>query len=551
MGRCGGTWAIVGLAACVPASTTPSTSATPTELRCPDDGPRPRFEDVSARAGLPALTVDPWVSQGPTDCAQIEDLDGDGVADLIYLWHGGLHVGWGRGDLTFEDVAFPMNGGTEGCLVVDLDGDGARDVLVPRAGSGSVWLRQSGPRVLEDVSQAAGLADVAASSRAAAALDFDHDGDLDLFVGGRAEPYPPWNCHDLDGDHVHCDAATALLDSPDHFLEQRGGVFVERGPELGMNGRRGSGLAAATFDTDGDGSLDLLVGNDFDANELYATTPLALVSLDDAEGLDAYNHAMGIGLFDYDLDGQLDFLVSEVGGDVLYHREGTRFVERSREAHVSQPTADHYAWGVAVADFDADGDEDALVATSYVAADERLIEMMNAVPSGQSGGSDATAILVGAYAGAQGDDLFVNCGDGTFEHALLPTRLTPGTYRSETPASTGDLDGDGRMDLFVNGEGAGLRLLHNVTPGGHAIELVLHGRTEPEAIGAIVRVTSGGRTQVRVRQVGSAGGHPGAVLHVGLGASTTADVEVRWPDGTRTSLVGVPAGAGVLPIVQP
>jgi hypothetical protein len=164
------------------------------------------------------------------------------------------------------------------------------------------------------------------------------------------------------------------------------------------------------------------------------------------------------------------------------------------------------------------------------------------------------------------DLLFVNRGDGTFERrdaasAAGPAGSTAG-YGDAVVAF--DYDRDGALDLFVtNGEGDGPELengrnelLHNVgvhATGNHWLELDLVGvPPNRDAIGATVRLTAGGRLQVREQGNGMHRfAQDSARVHFGLGrAMVVESLLVRWPSGATTTLTGVKSDQ-VLRIEQP
>jgi hypothetical protein len=104
-----------------------------------------------------------------------------------------------------------------------------------------------------------------------------------------------------------------------------------------------------------------------------------------------------------------------------------------------------------------------------------------------------------------------------------------------------DLNLDGRLDLVESFYGAPTRVWRNTGPVGspgaaaHWLALRLdNGSTaNADAIGAVVEVRAGGKVQGREIVIG--GGHASGELgwlHVGLGSATSAEVRVRWPDGS-------------------
>jgi hypothetical protein len=106
---------------------------------------------------------------------------------------------------------------------------------------------------------------------------------------------------------------------------------------------------------------------------------------------------------------------------------------------------------------------------------------------------------------------------------------------SSRGAAFGDIDNDGAVEVLVNNQNEPPTLLKQQTrPAGHWILLKLEGtKSNRSAIGARVRLTTGGRTQVdEVRSGGSYLSQSDLRLHFGLGASTSVDaIEIAWPSG--------------------
>jgi hypothetical protein len=112
--------------------------------------------------------------------------------------------------------------------------------------------------------------------------------------------------------------------------------------------------------------------------------------------------------------------------------------------------------------------------------------------------------------------------------------------------AVGDVDNDGDPDLLLLGVGERPRLLRN--DGGnrnHWLGVRLEGsRSNRDGVGAVVRVTAGGRRTTQVRAGGTSyASASDPRLLFGLGAAERVErLEVRWPSGLLTVMTDLPAG---------
>jgi len=296
----------------------------------------------------------------------------------------------------------------------------------------------SGMPWFEDVADEAGLDFVhvrALTSRhwlpeimsgGAAWLDYDNDGDPDLYLvqGGRLDP----------GDGPR---------PGNRLYRNHNGRFEDVTGSSGT-GHTGYGMGAAVGDYDGDGDLDLYVTN-LGANVLYRNEGDGTFNeVSASQGLDDPGWGASAAWLDFDLDGDLDLFVTNYvnwtpaqelecfsgeaerdychprhfnapAADVLYRNDGNRFTDVTETAGIWK--ARGYGLGVVSGDFDTDGWPDL-----YVAND------------------------------GMPNQLWINGGDGTFEDRALITGTAvnlSGVAEAGMGIAVADLENDGDPDLFV------------------------------------------------------------------------------------------------------
>ncbi len=146
----------------------------------------------------------------------------------------------------------------------------------------------------------------------------------------------------------------------------------------------------------------------------------------------------------------------------------------------------------------------------------------------------AAAAVVADFDNCGHEELVLFCPDEPcrlFRHTPDGWRLAPAGLPPAAGGCVADLDGDGTLELLLTGDPAGLFNMPNANGWLRVRPLTRFGAA---ARGAVVRLTAGGRTQVR----GIDGGPHEAVAHFGLGQWDRVDaVTVGWPDGARRTVL--------------
>lgn len=389
------------------------------------------------------------------------DVDNDGHLDLAVSLRGGeIRLYLNRGEELVSlgaAMGLPTSGGEfRGLSWGDYDDDGWIDLF---AGSSlpdepSALFHNLGGKRFADVADDVGLAMPGRSSRQNNWIDYDNDGDLDLYatdrrganklyrndgprfthvfatggpIDARATVGACWLDYDRDGDLDLFLANQA--GQTDALWRNDGEVFVDVAPDLGMHSpgraaQEGS-VGCAVGDYDRDGNLDIFVPN-YGRNALWrGTSDGKFSNVAAAMGVDVENHAVGAAWGDYDNDGHADLAVMSyegpVGGQVprnrLFHNEsGRRFVNVLAEGGPLD-VGDH---GVAWVDYDRDGALDLSVTRGY----------------GPVGGHFLFRNLLSSAASRQSLQVTVLDGDGRFTQAGAEVRVYD---------SGGDLLGTGQV----------------------------------------------------------------------------------------------------------
>lgn len=270
-----------------------------------------------------------------------------------------------------------------GAAVGDYDGDGRDDLLVTGWRDQRLY-RNLGAGRFADVTEKAGVASTLWGTSAAFA-DLDGDGDLDLYVCNYLD-YDPDHapfCSAPDGKADYC--GPEVFDAqPDRLYRNNGdGTFTDVSIDAGLDDRDGRGLGVLMADLAGDGKPDIYVANDGTACRLYENLGglrFRDVAVKAGVAFDGSGRAlagMGVAAGDIDGDGRVDLAVGNFLGrstvGFLARGEGL-YADESAALGLVAGTRPVLGFGLALEDFDGDGALDLLQANGHVLDRARLGE---------------------------------------------------------------------------------------------------------------------------------------------------------------------------------
>jgi enediyne biosynthesis protein E4 len=320
------------------------------------------------------------------------------------------------------------------------------------------------------------------------------------------------------------------------------GTFTDVSREAGIAEHRGNGLGVVFGDYDDDGWPDIFVANDGTPNFLYHNEgrgifkEVGLVTGVAVASDGKPRAGMGTDFGDYDGDGRLDLFVTnhELEMHTLFRNlGGGLFEDVTSKSGIGLATVPFVGFGTVFLDYDNDGRLDLGIANGHV-----LDNSGHFRPGSKEG---------------QRKLLFHNEGGGRFNEV---GRLSGPGFAVEKVGRTlavADIDNDGDLDVLVTNNGAAADLLRN--EGGNdnnaVLVRVVGTRSNRDGIGARLRLTAGGTTQVREVKAGSSYlGQSDLRVHFGLGRASQVDrLEIRWPAGGTDVVRNVPVNQ-ILTIVE-
>ena len=514
---------------------------------------------------------------------------GNMVSNKLYL---------NKGNLQFQDITEKAGVAADdrwitGCAVVDINADGWDDLYVSVAGK---WksrknilyinkgLDKNGIPVFEDMAEKYGLADAGFSIQAAF-LDYDNDGDLDVFVVN----YPSTRFNYSIKDYKQLmDKVT--WEQSDHLYQNNGNnTFTDVTEQAQLLGY-GLSLGVIANDFNKDGFTDLYVSNDFQTPDYFYLNngdgTFREVSQESLQHTAFYG--MGIDAADYNNDGLLDFMQLEMAPADNFRSKANmdsmnpnRFWEMvdsgfhfqymynalqtsmgirengipfySETAKLSGLDKTDWSWACLFADFDNSGFKDMFI-TNGIRKDInnkdyfewlRRLERGNVNSKVKYEGLSLPELIEKIPAKKLDNPIFKNVEGKMFSKANEEWGIHYEGFSNG--AAYADLDNDGDLELIINNVDSTAAIFKNLTVENKinnylSIELI-GPAANPKGLGTKISLNYNGISQYHEHT--TVRGFQSSVdqkLHFGIGKSTLIDkLNITWPDGDQQELTNIKA----------
>ena len=508
-----------------------------------------RFEEVSAEAGIDFrynfgdYTYENILESSGSGVT-VFDFDGDGLMDLYMMngtWLEGISDPEGKvfedsrnklyrnlGDGTFREMAeeaglddphWSMAAGA-----IDYDSDGDQDLYLLNYGPNR-FFENLGDGTFSDLTDSLGLSgpetlnEFTKWSVGVSFWDYNMDGRLDAFVGNF-----------LAFDPAYISPVTPeMMPHPSEYGGQAS-LLYQRQPDGGFREvTRSAGLffpdskcmGLTVFDEDVDGDPDLFQGNDHQPNFLFRNEGGYFEEVAVQAGVAVNSRGLPTGSMhgavgDVDGDGLIDLLVPDLRYGALYRNTGNgTYEDITEESGIAAAFSGKGQWASLLFDYDNDGDLDIFSANGT--AEELILQYPLLMENDGTGQFTDVGRATGDY----------------FRHK-----------RSGRGAAVWDYDNDGDLDIIVSHvdlEATPALLKNQCDNGNHWLGITLEGRDGPAAvIGARVVVITGIGEKVFINQwTSSYLSNSDPRLHIGMGRQKEIElIEVTWADGSRETFPG-------------
>jgi enediyne biosynthesis protein E4 len=502
------------------------------------------------------------------------DYNKDGWQDLYYVSNFGPNILYkNNGDFTFTNVTTASKtedyqGFSTGVSVIDVNSDGWMDLYVSKAGSlkdtearrNLLFVNQKDGTFKQEAAKW-GL-DYPGFTTQAYPLDYDHDGDMDLYLVNHR--------YDFKNLGVVSGAVQSQIDplTSDQLYRNDGSTYTNVTAQTGLSNKTW-GLSAVISDFNNDGWDDLYVCNDFaEPDVLYINQQNGTFRnyIDIQMNHISYN-SMGSDFADLNNDLAQDLMTVDMLSDnyarskenmasmniPLFNnlvKVGYHYAYMANMLHInngdgsfkeagqmSGVTKTDWSWAPLLADFDNDGLKDIYV-TNGVDREYNNQDIKNELKKIEKSREAVSLESVLALFPTEPlvNHMYKNHGDLRFEKSMEPWGLNDKTY--SYGAVYADLDNDGDLEIITNNLNSASGIYKN-NSNHNFVRVQLEGSSQnPLAMGAKVYVTTKKGTQLQELRLGR--GYESSVtslLNFGLGdISEIEKVEVQWPNGLVSTL---------------
>ncbi|MEO8579854.1 MAG: VCBS repeat-containing protein [Gemmatimonadales bacterium] len=523
------------------------------------------------------------------------DLNGDGLPEIILTSNlKGPRLYLNKGNFRFQDITDAAGISGEGywatgVTVADVNGDGRLDIYVCYAGNipgkrraNELFINQGqnadGIPTFKEMAAEYGIAEEGYSTQAAF-FDYDHDGNLDLFLINNS--YRPVNSFGLRNTR----AVRDKLGGHKLFHNDGNGHFTDVSAKAGIyGGEIAFGLGIVVSDVNRDGWPDVYVSNDFfERDYLYINNHDGTFTeqLDKEMPYLSY-FSMGLDIADINNDGWPDIYTTDMLPEDEYRLRTTSSFEGWETYQAKVQNGFHYqlmrnmlqlnngngtftdigqmagvartdwSWSALIADLDLDGYKDIYV-TNGIAKDvtsQDYVAFLTNERTREAATKGKHVDFKGLTKAMSSTKLrhyaFRNRGDSTFANETASWGLDTPSFGSG--ATYADLDGDGALDLVVNNTNDEAFVYRNnarsLLKDNHYLKVRLSGEGHNRfGVGSKVTLQIG--KQTLYQELEPTRGFQSSVdyaLTFGLGrVDTVKSVTVVWPDGRSNTLRNVAA----------
>jgi FG-GAP-like repeat/ASPIC and UnbV/Secretion system C-terminal sorting domain len=449
-----------------------------------------QFFEITNSEGIYVINTGTYDGNGTS----FKDFNSDGWDDVTFGTVNGMPRFFENNAGDLEEVYFELpnyqNAQIKGLQWVDFDNDGDQDLFIAYSGSPVRLYRNNGLQTFSDITTSAGIVEEYVDHFGSAWSDVDKDGFLDLYISKYSS---------IDDTYSY--------EYTNRFYHNNGdGTFSDYTVLTNLDGTVHSCFQPIFFDYNGDNFQDLyvLIDREVESNILFKNNGNGTFSnMSSVSGANIAVDAMGGSVDDYDNDGDMDIYVSNsYDGNVLLRNNGNGTFSDVSPYYDLQ--VNQICWGDMWLDYNNDTHKDLWVSTT-----------INNWESSQN-------------------LFFVNNGDNTFTEDIYSTGIE-GDLDPTFSCSMGDLNKDGYYDFITNNnDPRPSSIWQSVTGVNNSLSVTLTGTvSNRDAIGTWLQCYVNGHLTVNhlLNSENYLGQNAQREIF-GCGISTMVDsLVIRWPSG--------------------